>query len=129
MSIEEIREELDHFLKGYYINTFIEYFDLAAKVLELRFVLDETERKSVQLFYEDNKQIFTEATFETEKDLQRIDAVYLRIDEDGIFFGKSSYDLTASNSSVYYLLTRYLEEMLEKLPKKLEEYEARILLQ
>lgn len=129
MSIEEIREDLDHFLKRYYTNTFIEYFDLAGKVLELRLVLDETERKSVQLFYEDNKQSFTEETSETEKDLERIDAVYLRIDKDGIFFGKSSYDLTASNASAYYLLSRYLEEMLEKLPKKLEEYEAKILLQ
>lgn len=129
MSIEEIREDLDHFLKRYYTNTFIEYLDLAGKVLELRLVLDETERKSVQMFYEDNKQSFTEETSETEKDLERIDAVYLRIDEDGIFFGKSSYDLTASNAAVYYLLSRYLEEMLEKLPKKLEEYETKLLLQ
>lgn len=27
MSIEEIREDLDHFLKRYYTNTFIEYLD------------------------------------------------------------------------------------------------------
>lgn len=129
MSVEEIKEDLDNFLKGYYKNTFIEYLDVAAKVLELRLVLGETERKYVQRFYEDNKQMFTEATSETEKDLERIDAVYLRIDNDGVFFGKSSFDLTASNSAVYYLLSRYLEEMIEILPDKMKEYEARMLLQ
>ena len=129
MSVEEIKEDLDNFLKGYYKNTFIEYIDVAAKVLELRLVLGETERKYVQRFYEDNKQMFTEATSETEKDLERIDAVYLRIDNDGVFFGKSSFDLTASNSAVYYLLSRYLEEMVEILPDKMKEYEARMLLQ
>ena len=129
MSVEEIKEDLDNFLKGYYKNTFIEYLDVAAKVLELRLVLGETERKYVQRFYEDNKQMFTEATSETEKDLERIDAVYLRIDNDGVFFGKSSFDLTASNSAVYYLLSRYLEEMVEILPDKMKEYEARMLLQ
>ncbi len=129
MSVEEIKEDLDNFLKGYYKNTFIEYLDVAAKVLELRLVLGETERKYVQRFYEDNKQMFTEATSETEKDLERIDAVYLRIDNDGVFFGKSSFDLTASNSAVYYLLSRYLEEMVEILPDKIKEYEARMLLQ
>ena len=129
MSVEEIKEDLDNFLKGYYKNTFIEYLDVAAKVLELRLVLGETERKYVQRFYEDNKQMFTEATSETEKDLERIDAVYLRIDNDGVFFGKSSFDLTASNSDVYYLLSRYLEEMVEILPDKMKEYEARMLLQ
>lgn len=129
MSVEEIKEDLDNFLKGYYKNTFIEYLDVAAKVLELRLVLGETERKYVQRFYEDNKQMFTEATSETEKDLERIDAVYLRIDNDGVFFGKSSFDLTASNSAVYYLLSRYLEEMVEILPDKMKEYEARMLIQ
>lgn len=129
MSVEEIKEDLDNFLKGYYKNTFIEYLDVAAKVLELRLVLGETERKYVQRFYEDNKLMFTEATSETEKDLERIDAVYLRIDNDGVFFGKSSFDLTASNSAVYYLLSRYLEEMVEILPDKMKEYEARMLLQ
>ena len=129
MSVEEIKEDLDNFLKRYYKNTFIEYLDVAAKVLELRLVLGETERKYVQRFYEDNKQMFTEATSETEKDLERIDAVYLRIDNDGVFFGKSSFDLTASNSAVYYLLSRYLEEMVEILPDKMKEYEARMLLQ
>ncbi len=129
MSVEEIKEDLDNFLKGYYKNTFIEYLDVAAKVLELRLVLGETERKYVQRFYEDNKQMFTEATSETEKDLERIDAVYLCIDNDGVFFGKSSFDLTASNSAVYYLLSRYLEEMVEILPDKMKEYEARMLLQ
>lgn len=129
MSVEEIKEDLDNFLKGYYKNTFIEYLDVATKVLELRLVLGETERKYVQRFYEDNKQMFTEATSETEKDLERIDAVYLRIDNDGVFFGKSSFDLTASNSAVYYLLSRYLEEMVEILPDKMKEYEARMLLQ
>ena len=129
MSVEEIKEDLDNFLKGYYKNTFIEYLDVAAKVLELRLVLGETERKYVQRFYEANKQMFTEATSETEKDLERIDAVYLRIDNDGVFFGKSSFDLTASNSAVYYLLSRYLEEMVEILPDKMKEYEARMLLQ
>ena len=129
MSVEEIKEDLDNFLKGYYKNTFIEYLDVAAKVLELRLVLGETERKYVQRFYEDNKQMFTEAISETEKDLERIDAVYLRIDNDGVFFGKSSFDLTASNSAVYYLLSRYLEEMVEILPDKMKEYEARMLLQ
>ena len=129
MSVEEIKEDLDNFLKGYYKNTFIEYLDVAAKVLELRLVLGETERKYVERFYEDNKQMFTEATSETEKDLERIDAVYLRIDNDGVFFGKSSFDLTASNSAVYYLLSRYLEEMVEILPDKMKEYEARMLLQ
>ncbi|SFN40538.1 hypothetical protein [Proteiniclasticum ruminis] len=129
MSVEEIREDLDRFLKGYYKNAFIEYLDVPGKVLELRLVLDEAERKYVKLFYEDNEKMFTEATAETEKDLARIDAVYLRIDEDGIFFGKSSFDLTASNAAVYYLLSRYLEEMVEKLPGKLEEYETKMLLQ
>lgn len=129
MSVEEIREDLDRFLKGYYKNTFIEYLDVPGKVLELRLVLDESERKYVKLFYDDNKKMFTEAAAETEKDLASIDAVYLRIDEDGIFFGKSSFDLTASNAAVYYLLSRYLEEMVEKLPGKLEEYETKMLLQ
>jgi hypothetical protein len=129
MSFEEIREDLDRFLKGYYKNAFIEYLDVPGKVLELRLVLDESERKYVKLFYDDNKKMFTEAAAETEKDLASIDAVYLRIDEDGIFFGKSSFDLTASNAAVYYLLSRYLEEMVEKLPGKLEEYETKMLLQ
>ncbi|HBW12800.1 hypothetical protein [Proteiniclasticum sp.] len=129
MSVEEIREDLDRFLKGYYKNAFIEYLDVPGKVLELRLVLDESERKYVKLFYDDNKKMFTEAAAETEKDLASIDAVYLRIDEDGIFFGKSSFDLTASNAAVYYLLSRYLEEMVEKLPGKLEEYETKMLLQ
>ena len=129
MSVEEIREDLDRFLKGYYKNAFIEYLDVPGKVLELRLVLDESERKYVKLFYDDNKKMFTESASETEKDLASIDAVYLRIDEDGIFFGKSSFDLTASNAAVYYLLSRYLEEMVEKLPGKLEEYETKMLLQ
>lgn len=129
MSVEEIREDLDRFLKGYYKKAFIEYLDVPGKVLELRLVLDESERKYVKLFYDDNKKMFTESAAETEKDLASIDAVYLRIDEDGIFFGKSSFDLTASNAAVYYLLSRYLEEMVEKLPGKLEEYETKMLLQ
>lgn len=129
MSVEEIREDLDRFLKGYYKNAFIEYLDVPGKVLELRLVLDESERKYVKLFYDDNKKMFTESAAETEKVLASIDAVYLRIDEDGIFFGKSSFDLTASNAAVYYLLSRYLEEMVEKLPGKLEEYETKMLLQ
>ena len=129
MSFEVLREDLDRFLKGYYKNAFIEYLDVPGKVLELRLVLDESERKYVKLFYDDNKRMFTEAAAETEKDLASIDAVYLRIDEDGIFFGKSSFDLTASNAAVYYLLSRYLEEMVEKLPGKLEEYETKMFLQ
>jgi len=129
MNVEEIREDLDRFLKKYYRNTFIEYMDVLEKVLELRLVIDESERAYVKLFYADNKQIFTEATDKTELDLDSIDAVYLRIDEDGVFFGKSNFDITASNAAAYYLLSRYLEEMMEKLPEKIEEYHSKMMLQ
>lgn len=129
MSVEEIREDLDQFLKEYYRNTFIEYMDVSEKVLELRLVIDEAERKYVKLFYADNRQIFTESTEKTELDLDFIDAVYLRIDEDGVFFGKSNFDITASNAAAYYLLSRYLEEMMEMLPDKIEEYHSKMMLQ
>lgn len=129
MSAEEIREDLDHFLKGFYKHTFIEFIDISSKILELRLTIDETERTYVKIFYEDNKSVFEEVTDRTEKDLESIDAVYLRIDEDGVFFGKSSYDLTASNAAAYYLLSRYLEEMIERLPEKMNEYHRNMLLQ
>jgi hypothetical protein len=129
MSAEEIREDLDQFLKGFYKHTFIEFIDISTKILELRLTIDETERTYVKIFYEDNKSVFEEVTDRTEKDLESIDAVYLRIDEDGVFFGKSSYDLTASNAAAYYLLSRYLEEMIERLPEKMNEYHRNMLLQ
>lgn len=129
MSIEEITEDLDQFLKSYYRNAFIEFLDVPGKVLELRLALDDRERTYVKAFYEENKQVFVDATVHTEEDLERIDAVYLRLDQDGIFFGKSSFDLTASNAAAYYLLNRYLEEMTDQLPEKMEEYRSKLLLQ
>lgn len=128
MNSEEIRADLDHFLKAYYKDTYIVYLDVPNKILEIQLKISDFERKYVRLFYGDNRKIFTEATEKTEKDLNTIDSVFLRIDEDGVFFGKSDFDVSASNAAAYYLLNRYLEEMMDLLPERLEQYRQQILL-
>lgn len=128
MNSEEIRADLDHFLKAYYKDTYIVYLDVPNKILEIQLKISDFERKYVRLFYGDNRKIFTEATEKTEKDLNTIDSVFLRIDEDGVFFGKSDFDVSASNAAAYYLLSRYLEEMMDLLPERLEQYRQQILL-
>lgn len=128
MNSEEIRADLDHFLKAYYKDTYIVYLDVPNKILEIQLKISDFERKYVRLFYGDNRKIFTEATEKTDKDLNTIDSVFLRIDEDGVFFGKSDFDVSASNAAAYYLLSRYLEEMMDLLPERLEQYRQQILL-
>ncbi|HBT19259.1 MAG TPA: hypothetical protein DEA52_04305 [Clostridiaceae bacterium] len=129
MSQEEIHKDLLTFLKEYYSPVSITYYDVMKEELELSFYLSDEERRYVKVFYKDNLHIFTEATEETERDIARIEEVHLRFDEEGVFFGKSQFDYTASNAAAFYLLNRYLEDMVEKLGDKLKYYKDHMLLQ
>lgn len=122
MDIEEIRNDLTRFVRNYYGNTEVHHLDIPEGEVEFKFSLDETERANVMVFFEDNIALFDDYTEETRSDIMQLEEIYIRFDEDGLYFGKSSYDYTASNAAAYYVLNVYLDAMVEEIPEKMRFY-------
>ena len=113
MIMEEIKRNLIKFAKMYYDETDVMYLDVNQEEVELRFHVREDDREEIKRFYENNKHIFLDET---------LSDISIRVDGDGIFFGKSSFDLLATNVVAFYLLEKYLNGLMEELPRKLREY-------
>lgn len=129
MDIAEIKTDLTNFIRGFYRDSEVRHLDVPAGQVELRFSLDDEERKNVLTFFEDNIRIFNDYTEETRSDILEIEEIFIRFDEDGLYFGKSKYDFAASNAAAYYVLNRYLDDMVEELPLKLKIYQENYLYQ
>ncbi len=122
MIMEEIKRNLIKFAKMYYDETDVMYLDVNQEEVELRFHVREDDREEIKRFYENNKHIFLDETDKTRGDLKTLSDISIRVDGDGIFFGKSSFDLLATNVVAFYLLEKYLNGLMEELPRKLREY-------
>ncbi|NLB20611.1 MAG: hypothetical protein GX829_07275 [Clostridium sp.] len=122
MNVEEIKLDLIRFVKGFYEDADVLYLDITKKEVELRLHVMEKDREEIKAFYENNRKIFKDETIKTNIDLAILSEVSIRVDKDGIFFGKSSFDFLATNVVAFYLLEKYLNDLMEELPKKLEEY-------
>ncbi len=129
MERQEITKDLLKFIKKYYSDSEISHMDIPKGEIELKFNFNHTEQKNVLTFFEDNISIFTEYTEDTRRDILEINEIFIRFDEDGIYFGKTGYDYTASNAAAYYVLNRYLDEMVEELPEKIRFYQENYLYQ
>lgn len=126
MTTEEVKLELTKYVKSFYEYSDIMFLDIYKEEVELRFHVVDSDRERILKFYENNKKIFKEATDVTSKDLQELTDISMRLDQDGIFFGCSSYDFVATNVVAFYLLEKYLNELMEGLPKALEHYHKKI---
>ncbi|MBR0576658.1 hypothetical protein KCG48_09940 [Proteiniclasticum sp. BAD-10] len=124
MDYEEIQEDLVKFVRNYYSDFEVLHLDVPKEEVELRFHLNEEQRQQITVFFENNIEVFQGYTEETRRDLLEIDSVAIRFDEDGLYFGKSGYDYIASNAAAYYLLTVYLEDLVEELPVKMKDYKT-----
>ncbi len=129
MTMEEIKKDLLKFVKMYYDHADVMHLDLNQEEVELRFHIDEEDREEIKWFYENNRHIFMEDTGETENDIETLKDVSIRVDADGIFFGRSSYDFLATNVIAFYLLEKYLDGLMEELPSKLKDYRAHQIIQ
>ncbi len=108
MDIAEIKTDLTNFIRGFYRDSEVRHLDVPAGEVELR---------------------FNDYTEETRSDILEIEEIFFRFDEDGLYFGKSKYDFAASNAAAYYVLNRYLDDMVEELPLKLKIYQENYLYQ
>ena len=124
MDYEEIQEDLVKFVRNYYSDFEVLHLDVPKEEVELRFHLNEEQRQQITVFFENNIEVFQGYTEETRRDLLEIDSVAIRFDEDGLYFGKSGYDYIASNAAAYYLLTVYLDDLVEELPVKMKDYKT-----
>ena len=129
MTIEEIKRDLLDFVKSYYEYSDVMYLDVNNEEVELRFHVLEEDRNEMKRFYKNNRHIFQDETDETEEDLQTLDNVSIRVDADGVYFGKSAYDLLATNVVAFYLLEKYLNPIVEEVPSRLKEYRAHQIIQ
>lgn len=129
MELLEIRKDLLKFVRTYYKDAEIRHLDVPKGEIELQFRFTQKERMDVLRFFEDNIHIFTEHTEDTRKDIMEIGEIFIRFDEEGLYFGKSGFDYTASNAAAYYVLNRYLDEMVEELPGKMNYYKENYLYQ
>ncbi|MFH5836036.1 hypothetical protein ACHAL6_08150 [Proteiniclasticum sp. C24MP] len=129
MEMVEIRNDLLKFVRVYYKDSEISHLDVPKGEIELKFSFTQKERKNVLRFFEDNIHIFTDYTEDTRKDIMEISEIFIRFDEDGLYFGKSGFDYTASNAAAYYVLNRYLDEMVDQLPSKMSYYKENYLYQ
>lgn len=129
METVEIRKDLLKFVRGYYRDADISRMDVPKGEVELKFNLSLQERKSVLRFFEDNIHVFEKHTESTREDIMEISEIFIRFDEDGLYFGKSGFDYTASNAAAYYILNRYLDDMVEELPVKMSYYKENYLYQ
>jgi len=122
MNMDEITRDLINFVRKYYENSEILHLDVPEEEVELKFNLDLRQRKKVMIFFEDNIASFKDITEATKKDIMTLDNICIRFDPDGIYFGKSGYDYTASNAAAYFILNMYLDDMVEKIPDKMKAY-------
>ncbi|MBO1263898.1 hypothetical protein J3A84_02420 [Proteiniclasticum sp. SCR006] len=129
MELLEIRKDLLKFVQTYYKDSEIRHLDVPKGEIELQFSFTQNERMNILRFFEDNIHIFTEYTEDTRKDIMEISEIFIRFDGDGLYFGKSGFDYTASNAAAYYVLNRYLDEMVEELPGKMNYYKENYLYQ
>ena len=129
MEMIEIRNDLLKFIRKYYTDSEISRIDVPKGEVELKFNFSQKEKKNVLIFFEDNISIFNEFTEATRRDILEIDEIFIRFDEEGLYFGKSGFDFTASNAAAYYILNRYLDEMVEELPEKMRHYKENYLYQ
>lgn len=129
MEMIEIRSDLLKFIRKYYTDSEISRIDVPKGEVELKFNFSQKEKKNVLIFFEDNISIFNEFTEATRRDILEIDEIFIRFDEEGLYFGKSGFDFTASNAAAYYILNRYLDEMVEELPEKMRHYKENYLYQ
>lgn len=129
MEMVEIRKDLLKFVRNYYTDSEISRIDVPKGEIELKFNFSHREKKNVLIFFEDNISIFNEYTEFTRRDILEINEIFIRFDEDGLYFGKSGFDFTASNAAAYYVLNRYLDEMVEELPEKMRYYKENYLYQ
>ena len=129
MEMIEIRSDLLKFIRKYYTDSEISRIDVPKGEVELKFNFSHKEKKNVLIFFEDNITIFNEFTEATRRDILEIDEIFIRFDEEGLYFGKSGFDFTASNAAAYYILNRYLDEMVEELPEKMRHYKENYLYQ
>lgn len=129
MEMIEIRNDLLKFIRKYYTDSEISRIDVPKGEVELKFNFSHKEKKNVLIFFEDNITIFNEFTEATRRDILEIDEIFIRFDEEGLYFGKSGFDFTASNAAAYYILNRYLDEMVEELPEKMRHYKENYLYQ
>lgn len=121
MTQEEIREALLKHIQARYSDAEIRHLDILLGELELELFLSQQDREALVRFYEQNPDLFQGATERTPWDLQRLPAVHLRYDAEGVYFGKTGYDQTASNVAAFYVLNVYLEDLMETLPEKMLE--------
>lgn len=121
MTQDEIREVLLKHIQDRYPDAEIRHLDILLGELELELFLTDEDRESLVRFYEQNPDLFQGATESTSWDLKRLPAVHLRYDAEGVYFGKTGYDQTASNVAAFYVLNVYLEDLMETLPEKMME--------
>lgn len=122
MTINEIHADLLKQVRKYYERADIIHLDIPQEEVEIQFNLSDEDRQDILVFMEDNPMSFKDRTKETRRDVLEMDYVGIRFDTEGIYFGKSGYDDTATTASAYYLLNVYLDEFTERIGELLKSY-------
>jgi hypothetical protein len=122
MTVDDIKKDLLKYVKKFYQDVEILSINVPEEEVELKFNLSYELRKKVMIFFEDNIASFNDYTEETKRDIMVLDNICIRFDPDGIYFGKSGYDYTASNAAAYFVLNMYLNDMVEEMPEKMKAY-------
>ncbi len=110
MNVDEIKKDLLKYVRKYYEDVEILSLNVPDEEVELKFNLSYELRKKVMIFFEDNIVSFNDYTEEAKKDIMVLDNICIRFDPDGIYFGKSGYDYTASNAAAYFVRNRRLPD-------------------
>jgi hypothetical protein len=122
MTINEIHADLLKQVRKYYERADIIHLDVPQEEVEIQFNLSDEDRRDILVFMEDNPMAFKDRTKETRRDVLEMEYVGIRFDTEGIYFGKSGYDDTATTASAYYLLNVYLDEFAERIGDILKSY-------
>lgn len=122
MTINEIHADLLKQVRKYYERADIIHLDVPQEEVEIQFNLSDEDRRAILVFMEDNPMAFNDRTKETRRDVLEMEYVGIRFDTEGIYFGKSGYDDTATTASAYYLLNVYLDEFTERIGDILKSY-------
>lgn len=128
MTINEIQADLLKQVRKYYENADIVHLDIPQEEVEIQFNLSDEDRRGILVFMEDNPMSFKDKTKETRRDVLEMEYVGIRFDTEGIYFGKSGYDDTATTASAYYLLNVYLDEFAETIGEILKGYKKHYLM-
>lgn len=122
MTINEIHTVLLKEVRRHYDKTEIIHLDIPLGEVEFKFNLDHEDRMRILEFMSENPEIFSEANDDTARDILEMDNICIRFDEEGTYFGRSSYDYTACSAAAFFILDGYLNSFPDRIEQMMENY-------